>query len=110
MGACVGFSFPCSRCPGLAAISPVLRPVCVPIAMGVLAVLFYSQRYGAGKLGAVFGPFMVVYFLTVGAMGLTTIILTGSYVVFSALNPLKVWWRGEAVSFFCRLNFFAPQK
>jgi KUP system potassium uptake protein len=50
--------------------------------MVVLCGLFVSQRFGAGKLGGVFGPIMMTYFLVIGTLGLTSIALLGNWGVF----------------------------
>ncbi len=41
----------------------------IPIALGVLAILFLIQSHGTAKVGAFFGPVMVVWFLAIGALG-----------------------------------------
>src|SRR5438477_634437 len=41
----------------------------VPATCLVLVVLFAVQRRGTGSVGKLFGPIMVVYFVTIGALG-----------------------------------------
>jgi KUP system potassium uptake protein len=72
---------------GLEALWPSMEPYSWVVAMAVLSVLFVSQRFGAGKLGGVFGPIMLGYFLVIGSLGLTSIALLGNWGVFKALNP-----------------------
>jgi KUP system potassium uptake protein len=56
-----------SLVPGLEnRITPALT---LTIAMGVLVGVFVIQSRGTGKVGAVFGPITVVWFLTMGALG-----------------------------------------
>ena len=64
-----------------------MEPYSPLIAIVVLIVLYYCQRFGTGKLGGVFGPIMLCYFLSIGTLGLTTIVLLGNFGVFRALNP-----------------------
>jgi KUP system potassium uptake protein len=54
---------------GLQVAEPSLESLVVPIAVGVLAVLFGIQRFGTGVVGQLFGPVMVVWFLTIGTIG-----------------------------------------
>ncbi len=72
---------------GLESLWPAIEPYSPIIAIVVLAGLFFSQRFGAGKLGGVFGPIMIAYFLIIGTLGLTSIALQGKWSVFKALNP-----------------------
>ena len=54
---------------GLGVIAPALHPFIVPIAVVILVALFAVQRTGTAKLGAVFGPVMGVWFVTLGTLG-----------------------------------------
>ncbi len=70
---------------GLNVATPFFGPFVVPITIGILFVLFYSQRLGTAKIGAVFGPIILIWFITLGALG-----IYGSLqntIVFSAVNP-----------------------
>jgi KUP system potassium uptake protein len=40
----------------------------------ILVALFAAQRRGTGKIGALFGPVMVVWFLTIGVLGAIQIV------------------------------------
>ncbi|WP_404713379.1 potassium transporter Kup [Sphingomonas sp. MMS24-J13] len=77
---------------GLTVVSPGFGPFVLPIAIGILIGLFAIQQRGVGKVGMMFGPVMVVYFLVLAVLGITNILATPS--VFAALNP----W--HAVRFF----------
>jgi KUP system potassium uptake protein len=55
---------------GLEIATPALRPYVVPLAVGVLVVLFSVQRFGTGRVGKVFGPVMLVWFVTLAVLGL----------------------------------------
>ena len=59
---------------GLEIATPVIRPYVVPIAAAVLIALFAIQRRGSGKVGKLFGPVMVAWFVVLALAGLTQII------------------------------------
>ena len=58
----------------------------VPISIVVLIGLFMIQRRGTAAIGKIFGPVMIVWFLTLAALGLPKII--GNPDVFAAINPI----------------------
>lgn len=66
----------------------------VPIAVAILILLFFFQRRGTQIVGLVFGPVMLLWFLTLGTLGLAQIVKQPS--VLAALNPL------HALEFFVR--------
>jgi len=59
---------------GLEVATPVFTPWVVPISVGILVVLFLIQRHGTHRVGGLFGPVMVVWFLTIALLGLTWIV------------------------------------
>ncbi len=54
---------------GLKLPVPAVAPYVLPLAVLVLLALFILQRKGTAVIGGLFGPVMVVWFLTIGAMG-----------------------------------------
>jgi KUP system potassium uptake protein len=58
---------------GLAVVAPSFHSFIVPIAAVVLVVLFLFQSGGTSKVGAVFGPIMVIWFLVLGILGVVQI-------------------------------------
>ena len=68
---------------GLQKFNPELNTV--PWVIGILAVLFIFQQTGAGKIGKVFGPVMLVWFSFIGVIGAMGI--SGSWQILKALNP-----------------------
>ena len=54
---------------GLGVIAPVMHPFIVPISVLILIALFAIQRKGTASLGAMFGPVMSLWFLTLGVLG-----------------------------------------
>ncbi len=71
---------------GLEVATPAFKPYVIPITLVVLLVLFLFQRRGTGGIGALFGPVMAVWFLTLAVLGLGNIAAEPHVVV--ALNPL----------------------
>lgn len=54
---------------GLGLATHAFDPWIVPITVLILLVLFRVQRHGTARVSAVFGPTMLVWFLTIGALG-----------------------------------------
>jgi KUP system potassium uptake protein len=57
----------------------------LPLTVAILIALFTIQRRGTGKIGAVFGPVMALWFLSIGAAGAVAIFHNPAIV--AALNP-----------------------
>jgi hypothetical protein len=55
---------------GLEEVSTSLTSWVIPIAIVILLALFLAQSRGTGAMGRVFGPIMVVWFATLGLLGL----------------------------------------
>ncbi len=70
---------------GLKIVTPVFEPFVVPVTLAIIAALFLVQRWGTGAVSRLFGPIMTVWFLTIGALGLSHIGDDPS--IFRALNP-----------------------
>ncbi len=77
---------------GLKVATPVFEKWIIPLAVLVLVALFAVQWRGTEKVGGLFGPVMVIWFATLGGLGLVSIVETPE--VLEAVNP------GHAVSFF----------
>ena len=77
---------------GLEVAQPALESVVVPVTVGILIALFAIQSRGTEKVGRLFGPIMVAWFVTLGVLGLTELVHQPQ--VLLALNP------AYAVSFF----------
>lgn len=73
---------------GLTVKTPELQESVVPIALGIIVVIFAIQRFGTGRVGFLFGPVILLWFSTLGILGLKWIIACPS--VLWALNP----WQG----------------
>jgi len=77
---------------GLTVVEQRLAPLVVPIALILLVLLFFLQKRGTAKVGALFAPVMIVYFSVIAVLGVTQIFHTPE--ILWALNP---WY---AVQFF----------
>ncbi|HEX3555593.1 MAG TPA: potassium transporter Kup [Thermoanaerobaculia bacterium] len=77
---------------GLEVATSFFRPYVVPITIAILVGLFVIQRRGTAKIGALFGPVMMVWFVVLAALGLRWIAHEPRVLV--AVNP----W--HAVRFF----------
>ncbi len=60
---------------GLEVATTRLQPFVVPLAVVILIALFAVQRVGTGAIGNVFGPVMIVWFLTLVVLGVKGILL-----------------------------------
>ena len=70
---------------GLEVVTPKFKYLVVPITIGVLAALFFFQRRGTDKVGKIFGPVMIIWFVAIGALGLREIMFAPEILL--AINP-----------------------
>lgn len=68
---------------GLHVISPEV-PI-VPIVLTIITAIFFIQRFGTGSIGRYFGPFMLVWFMLLGGLGIVHAVQEP--IIFKALNP-----------------------
>jgi KUP system potassium uptake protein len=59
---------------GLSVVDSGLSDLVVPIAIAILVALLAVQRWGTGRVGRLFGPIMVIWFITIAACGLPEIV------------------------------------
>jgi KUP system potassium uptake protein len=71
---------------GLKLAAPALEHYVVPLTVFILVVLFSVQSRGTARVASAFGPVMVVWFATLGILGLVHIADDPSVLV--AINPL----------------------
>ena len=57
----------------------------VPIVLFIISTVFFIQRFGTGSIGTYFGPFMLVWFLLLGILGMIHIV-DYPYII-KAFNP-----------------------
>jgi KUP system potassium uptake protein len=72
-----------------------------PYVIAIIFLLFCAQQFGSGRLGAYFGPIMLIWFGFIGITGLKQILNTPS--VFEAINPYYAYqfithYKGELTS------------
>ncbi|HEX3676578.1 MAG TPA: potassium transporter Kup [Sphingomicrobium sp.] len=70
---------------GLTVVDPGLQRLVIPLSIGILVGLFVVQSRGTAKVGAFFGPVILIYMATLAALGLTNI--ASHPQVLQALNP-----------------------
>lgn len=70
---------------GIEVVAPTLDRYIVPLSVIILALLFIIQKHGTEKVSRVFGPVMVVWFITLAAMGIRGILINPA--ILQALNP-----------------------
>ena len=71
---------------GLKILSPKLEPYIIYISLVLVSILFGIEKFGTGKVGMVFGPIMLIWFITIGGLGLLEII--HKPIVLKALDPI----------------------
>jgi KUP system potassium uptake protein len=77
---------------GLSVATPFFEPYIQPLTIAILVGLFLIQRQGTAGIGAIFGPFMLLWFLTLAVLGVKEMV-TYPAVVW-AFSPM------QAVHFF----------
>jgi len=70
---------------GLEIATPALASWVIPLTLVILIALFLVQSRGTARIGAVFGPVMLVWFATIGVLGLSQIIQQPG--VLAAVSP-----------------------
>ena len=85
---------------GITTVQAGFEPYVIPIAIGILVGLFAIQSRGTARVGALFGPIMLVYFFTLAGLGLYHI-SDDPGIVLQTLNPLN------AVTFFATDKWLA---
>jgi KUP system potassium uptake protein len=70
---------------GLEVAAPALEAWVMPIAIGILATLFWFQHKGTAGIGLAFGPITVVWFAVLAALGVYQIVQKPG--VFAAVSP-----------------------
>ncbi|WP_309602731.1 potassium transporter Kup [Sphingomonas sp.] len=78
---------------GLTTVNAGLQPYVIPTAIAILVGLFAIQSRGTAKVGLLFGPIMLIYFVVISGLGVMHIV-DHPAVVLATINPLN------AVQFF----------
>jgi KUP system potassium uptake protein len=77
---------------GLEVATPLFRGYVVPITVVILVVLFSIQKYGTHRVGGLFGPVMILWFVVIAGLGVVWIVREPA--VLAAADPT------HAVTFF----------
>lgn len=77
---------------GLGVTAPGLSKVVVPVTLIILIAVFALQSRGTGKIGVMFGPVVLVWFVCIGGLGLKGLLHRPE--ILGAANPI------HAISFF----------
>jgi KUP system potassium uptake protein len=77
---------------GLKVATPLFDPYVVPLTVVILVAVFSIQRHGTHRVGGMFGPIMVVWFVVIAVLGVVW--LADHPVVLTAIDPR------HAVTFF----------
>lgn len=71
---------------GLELVTDNFTPYIIPMTIGILIALFSIQKYGASKIGKIFGPILLIWFLILAILGLRGIAMQPQ--ILWALSPL----------------------
>lgn len=71
---------------GLKVVTVAFEPFIIPLTIVILTGIFLIQSKGTHKIGAVFGPIIIVWFFSIAGLGLMQIIKNPQ--IFQAFNPL----------------------
>jgi KUP system potassium uptake protein len=71
---------------GLEIVNPVFATYTIPITLSILLILFMMQQRGTATVGALFGPIMLTWFLTLAMTGIYAIVQHP--IVLAAINPI----------------------
>jgi KUP system potassium uptake protein len=71
---------------GLELVAPHFDAWVIPVTVGIIVALFWVQSGGTARVGAFFGPIMLVWFIVIGLLGLMH--AGDRLAIFHALNPL----------------------
>ena len=82
---------------GLEVVTPVFGPYVVPITVIILVGLFAIQRFGTHRVGGLFGPIVIIWFLTIATLGVVWIVRAPA--VLGAFDPR------QALRFFAENGF-----
>ena len=73
---------------GLTTVEASFASWVIPISIGILVGLFAIQSRGTAKVGSMFGPVMVIYFMVLAVLGLMHIV-DHPAVVLATINPFN---------------------
>jgi KUP system potassium uptake protein len=74
-----------SAAEGLKVATPAFEPYVLPITIAIIIALYAAQSFGTGKVAILFGPIMLIWFVSLGVMGVMHMFEAPQ--VIAALNP-----------------------
>lgn len=74
---------------GLEVATPAMKPYVIPLTLAVLSGLYLAQSRGTAGIGKWFGPIMLVWFISLAAMGVSNIVANPA--ILAAFNPLHAF-------------------
>lgn len=74
---------------GISVATPVFDAYVVPLTIAVLCLIFVAQRFGTARIGVIFGPILLLWFLVLATLGIHHIVQNPH--VLLAINPLHAW-------------------
>lgn len=78
---------------GLSTVSPIFTPYVIPLAICIIVTLFLIQARGTARVGNLFGPVMILYFVVLAVLGIWHT-MTHPALLLEMLNP------GNAFAFY----------
>ena len=70
---------------GLGVVEPILARLAVPLTVGIIFMVFFFQKWGTGKVGRIFGPITLLWFIAIGLLGAREILKEPR--ILKAANP-----------------------
>ncbi len=84
---------------GLNVISPSLSHLTIPLTLVILIAIFMCQHFGTAKIGGLFGPILLVWFIVIAILGAVHII--ENPLILKSINPYYAYhffivngWKG----------------
>ena len=74
---------------GLNVATPLFEPYILPLSVAIIVGIFVIQQFGTHKVGRLFGPVMVVWFVAIAVLGFSGIAREPA--VLGALNPIHAF-------------------
>jgi KUP system potassium uptake protein len=70
---------------GLQVATPLFTPYILPLSVTIILGIFVIQQFGTHRVGGLFGPVMIVWFVTIGILGIPWLLREPA--VLGALDP-----------------------
>jgi KUP system potassium uptake protein len=70
---------------GLQVATPLFTPYVLPLSVTIILGIFVIQQFGTHRVGGLFGPIMIVWFVTIGVLGIPWLLREPA--VLGALDP-----------------------